>query len=74
MNKTIIAILTLSLLLMACTQQGPTGKTTPFLGGSTCLKATFEENAPPLEVFDGGDEGNAFDVEIGLENIGETAV
>ncbi|MFC1768174.1 hypothetical protein ACFLZX_00280 [Nanoarchaeota archaeon] len=75
MIRKIITFLAISLFLFtSCsTDNGDGGgPTTPFIGGSTGLLSTFVEQAPPDEVFDGGDF--PFDVEVNLNNLGETFV
>ncbi|MEK6822935.1 MAG: hypothetical protein AABY13_03820, partial [Nanoarchaeota archaeon] len=66
----IAAICTL-LLIAACAGGGKVSLTT-FLGGNDGISIEFDKNAPPKEVFDGGDF--PFDVVVKLQNKGEYAV
>ncbi|HLC65999.1 MAG TPA: hypothetical protein VJI46_07815 [Candidatus Nanoarchaeia archaeon] len=66
-----LGVLTM-LIVVGCTQETGPSTATPFIGGSIGLLIDFVEQAPPPEVFDGGDF--AFDVEVDLKNVGETFV
>jgi hypothetical protein len=72
MKKLIIALLVLGLFLAACEDRGGQAegeKELPFIGGTTGLLVSFAQDAPPAEVYDGGDF--PFDIEIKLQNDGE---
>jgi hypothetical protein len=75
MKKLIIALVILTLFLAACEGQDgtPTGeKDLPFIGGTTGLLVSFVQDAPPAEVYDGGDF--PFDIELRLMNDGERTI
>ncbi len=75
MDKKLILILLATLVLAFGCQQGDdqsAEKLKPYIGGTTGLIATFTEDAPPAEVYDGGDF--PFDIEVKLQNDGETDV
>ncbi|MBR9700018.1 hypothetical protein GOV09_06170 [Candidatus Woesearchaeota archaeon] len=74
MKKTIILLLLALFVIYGC-DDGSTVATTdedPFIGGTDGLIISFEEDAPPDEVFDGGDF--PFDIAVRLENEGEAAI
>lgn len=66
----IIAVI--SVLLLAGCQQAQTAELPSFIGGKDGVVASFVDNSPPKESYDGGD--SPFDVEVKLENKGETPV
>lgn len=72
--RKIIFVLFIALFLMFGCQQGKEGegKLTPFIGGTTGLIVTFTADAPPAEVYDGGDF--PFDIEVKLQNDGERSI
>lgn len=72
--KTPIAALAavLAVLLIAGCDTGSTGKVNPFLGGTSGVTLEFMPDAPPSEVFDGGDF--PFSVVVTLKNGGEWEV
>jgi len=74
MKNYISIILILSLLVFAfgCNQEAPTSKESPFIGGTTGLLISYEKDAPPTEVYDGGDF--PFDVVVKLKNDGEYTI
>jgi hypothetical protein len=58
------------ILLTGCTQETTTDfDKNPYIGGTNGLILTFRENAPPSEVFDGGED--PFDIVVNLKNEGE---
>lgn len=71
MKKAIlISILVMTLFLAGCDEEITTLPTiAPFIGGTEGVTIEFLDNAPPTEVFDGGD--NEFSVTVKLENKGE---
>jgi len=69
MKKIMLSIILL-LIAVGCSSKTPTsGNTQPFKGGTTGILLSFEQDAPPAEVFDGGDF--PFDVVVKLKNDGE---
>jgi hypothetical protein len=73
MRKLVIALFILSVLVSACqtgNQEGAQG--VPFIGGTTGVLVSYAEDAPPAEVYDGGDF--PFDIELKLQNDGERTV
>ncbi len=70
MKTNILIILFAFILLVGCT---PTDKTpiekNPYIGGTNGLIISFRENAPPSDIFDGGDD--PFDIVVNLKNEGE---
>lgn len=78
MKKRIFLLLIITLALTVAqnecsgnTETGPVN-TNPFIGGTRGLSIQFSEGAPPDEVFDG--DTYPFDIEVKLENVGETKV
>ena len=69
-----LATLTLFSILLFLAACGPEQKVElkPFIGGNDAIVATFLDNSPPKETYDGGE--SPFDVEIKLENKGEYTV
>ena len=75
MKKMIFAVFLISILmLMGCTGKKDIGSSMkdPFIGGTDGVTISFEEDAPPAEVYDGGDF--SFGVVVKLENEGEQEV
>ena len=73
--KKIILFLVISLFILAgCEKEAslPSGKETPFIGGTTGLLIDLLDDSPPEEVTDGGNY--PFDVVVKLENAGETLI
>ncbi len=68
-----IAFIALLLMVIAGCGKGESKGTStisdPFIGGTTGILLSFEQDAPPAEVFDGGDY--PFDVVVKLKNEGE---
>ena len=67
-----VALLMSFLLLLGCNGGGQSANTKAFLGGSQGIVISFDVNAPPKNVFDGGDF--PFDVAVKLQNKGEFSV
>jgi len=67
----LVALVVLALALVGC-QQEEEGKENPFLGGTTGLRMSFVQDAPPAEVFD--NDNYPFEIAIQVENVGETDV
>ena len=65
----IILILSLLVFAFGCNQETPISKESPFIGGTTGLLISYDKNAPPAEVYDGGDFD--FEVVVKLKNEGE---
>ena len=73
MKTRIMALaMALAVLLIAGCDNGTTGKVNPFLGGTSGVALEFMPDAPPSEVFDGGDF--PFSVVVSLKNEGEWEV
>lgn len=74
MKNYVSIILILSLLIFAfgCKQETTPSKENPFIGGTTGLLISYDKDAPPAEVYDGGDFD--FDVVVKLKNEGEHTV
>lgn len=73
MKKLILALLVLGLFVAACEEgQEGDGVAVPFIGGTDALLISFEADAPPAEVYDGGDF--PFDIELKILNAGEREV
>ena len=74
MKNYVSIILILSLLIFAfgCKQETTPSKESPFIGGTTGLLISYDKDAPPAEVYDGGDF--PFDVVVKLKNEGEYSV
>ena len=75
MKKIAIVLLVLASLIVFTGCGGGDGDTTTtktFIGGTTGLLLSFQENAPPTEVLDGGQQ--PFTISVKLENNGETDV
>ena len=71
--KNIITILILAVFVTACAENVETGPSKdPFVGGTDGLIISYEEDAPPAEVLDGGEF--PFDVVVKLKNEGEAAI
>lgn len=73
--KKILIFLVISLfVLVGCEKDAnlPSGKETPFIGGTTGLLIDLLDDSPPKEVTDGGNY--PFDVVVKIENAGETVV
>ncbi len=70
MKKIILALFIVMIIMLVGCKKEETGKVNPFAGGTTGIKMSFLEDAPPLEVFDNGNF--PFEIAIELENIGET--
>ncbi len=70
MNKKILLLFILfSALIASCKQKEVGDGGTPFIGGTQGLELSFYENAPPKEVFDGGQF--PFDTVVKIKNNGE---
>jgi len=71
MRKIAIIFICIALLALAgCPkEEGTEVSLQPFIGGTQGLAISFEANAPPTEIFDGG--FSPFDVTVRLENKGE---
>jgi len=74
MKNYVNIILILSLLIFAsgCGEETTPSKESPFIGGTTGLLISYDKDAPPAEVYDGGDF--PFDVVVKLKNEGEYTV
>lgn len=74
MKKIMILLIIGLFVLVGCEQDValPSGKETPFVGGTTGLLIDLLDDSPPAEVTDGGNY--PFDVVVKLENAGETLV
>jgi len=74
--RKIFLILTIMIImsLSGCQTGETTGssESTPFIGGTTGVLISFSEDAPPAEVFDGGDY--PFDIDVKLKNVGEYTI
>ncbi|HHI04052.1 MAG TPA: hypothetical protein ENL45_00725, partial [Candidatus Woesearchaeota archaeon] len=68
----IILILSLLVFAFGCNQETPISKESPFIGGTTGLLISYDEGAPPAEVYDGGDFD--FEIVVKLKNDGEQSV
>ena len=66
----LVFIITLSLLLSGCKQQG--SSTDPFVGGTNGLLINFAQGSPPSMIFDSGT--TPFQVIVELQNDGEFTV
>jgi hypothetical protein len=66
------AVLITFLLVVGCTSGGKTVTLKTFIGGTQGVSIAFDKNAPPKEVFDGGDF--PFDIALKIQNKGEYAV
>lgn len=70
LNKKILFLFILfSTLIVSCNQKEAVQAGTPFIGGTQGIELSFYENAPPKEVFDGGQF--PFDVVVKIKNNGE---
>ncbi|MBW3011990.1 hypothetical protein KY311_02310 [Candidatus Woesearchaeota archaeon] len=71
--KKLFFVLVMALILLGC-QGGEENdlSESPFVGGTTGLLLSFTEDAPPQDVYDGGDF--PFDVEVKIVNDGETQI
>lgn len=65
----IFFVFAVGILTAGCNGGGPTSSETPFIGGTTGLLMSFMEDAPPIEIYDGGEF--TFPVVIKLKNEGE---
>jgi hypothetical protein len=73
MMKYVLLALLLALFVTACTNSnGPSDITDPFVGGTAGLALSFEQGAPPAEIYDGGQM--PFSVFVRVENLGEADV
>ncbi len=68
----IILILSLLVFAVGCNQEVTPSKENPFVSGTTGLLISYDKDAPPAEVYDGGDF--PFDVVVKLKNEGEYSV
>ncbi len=68
----IILICVLLVFVFGCDKETPISKESPFIGGTTGLLISYDKDAPPAEVYDGGDFD--FDVVVKLKNEGEHTV
>jgi hypothetical protein len=69
-KRILITLLVLSMFMFGCEKDISTTATiTPFIGGTDGVILSFVENAPPAEVYDGGDY--EFSVTTKLTNKGE---
>ena len=68
----IILILALLIFASGCGDKTTPSKESPFIGGTTGLLISYDKDAPPAEVYDGGDFD--FDVVVKLKNEGEHTV
>jgi len=68
----IILILALLIFASGCGDKTTPSKESPFIGGTTGLLISYDEGAPPAEVYDGGDFD--FEVVVKLKNDGEQSV
>ncbi len=68
----IILLLALVLFIVGCEGEQASPKISPFIGGTTGLLLSFDKDAPPAEVYDGGDF--PFDVVVKLKNEGEYSI
>lgn len=71
-KKAIVILGLLAVVLSGCGGETQTGIGTPFLGGTNGLLIGFMEDAPPVEVYDGG--GYVFQIVAKISNEGEWAV
>lgn len=70
MRKGILMGLVIAVLLLAgCNGTTTKGTVDPFLGGTNGILLSFMDDAPPVEVFDGGDF--PFSIVVTLKNDGE---
>lgn len=80
MKLYILVVILMTLFLYACTGGGQqtTDLSKPFVGGSTALRLTFVENAPPAQVSDIDSQTPPnkfpFDVSVQVENLGEHTI
>ncbi len=75
LGKRLIAFLVIGLfVLVGCEEDvaSPSGKETPFIGGTDGLLIDLLDDSPPEEVTDGGNY--PFDVVVKLENAGEEMI
>ena len=74
MRKIILMLILVSVVLYGCADTGDSGPgfDDPFLGGTDGVIISFEEDAPPEELYDGGDF--PFSVVVKLKNEGETKI
>ncbi len=70
--KKIIFVIAICLFLVGCGGNNEVDTTNPFLGGTTGLRMSFIEGAPPSEVFDQGEY--PFEIALQIENMGEADV
>jgi len=71
-KKILLAILIVGIALtFGCTTSN-TSKTSTFVGGTNGILITFEDNAPPSQIYDSG--SNPFDIVVMLTNDGEYTV
>ncbi len=68
----IILILSLLIFVSGCGEKITPSKESPFIGGTTGLLISYDDGAPPAEVYDGGDFD--FEVVVKLKNDGEQSV
>ncbi len=68
----VILICALLVFAFGCNQETPISKESPFIGGTTGLLISYNQDEPPAEVYDGGDF--PFDVVVKLKNEGEYSV
>ncbi|MBW2971221.1 hypothetical protein KY320_03615 [Candidatus Woesearchaeota archaeon] len=73
MRKELLVLMGLVLVVLAgCKGKNTVSASDPFLGGTTGLLISFMEDAPPVEVYDGGDF--PFDIVVKLTNDGVSDV
>lgn len=71
-NRIIMGLVIAMMLLAGCNGTTKTGAVDPFLGGTNGILLSFMDDAPPGEVFDGGDF--PFSIVVTLKNDGEWEV
>lgn len=70
MKKELIVLFIMAMFIAGCTtDSGSTSDTTPFIGGTQNVEISFEEDAPPAEVYAGNQY--PFDIILNLDNQGE---
>ena len=74
MKRMIVLLMIGLFVLVGCEQETalPSGKETPFIGGTDGLLIDLLDDSPPEEVTDGGNY--PFDVVVKLENAGEEMI
>jgi hypothetical protein len=74
MRNLLFTLLTLTMFVFASCTGGNTnaGKTTSFIGGTNGLVVAFEQDQPPVEVFD--NDQLPFEVTVRVQNLGEADV